>query len=1755
MATVSLATNSPLSFGDWLQYQSALNPESQESAYFDYVQSWYSQQKSKTETAQTTLKQQYVQLVKDLSFLFANTESNNTFLKNIDYNNEEDLIYAIPFFAKKLRQIAVVLQNKRENVKRAKLKYNLIGSNDGFEKLMYEYLLKGFTNTENSITQVPTSPLIQYFPDLSAVKDNFFIELEELYDNNSYFDSDPSVSISKYLDVNAVSDEIPLQGLTEEEINSILETRFLPRVAETPLSNIFKDYLLSIPTLSTAALSTIPTNLVYNEINASNKYLSETVYGLTAVTLKELNTPDQIFNLSIAAGNNWFYWPSGSMILDDTIFNSTFSAILINDSNFLKSGATAGDSYMNSDIILTDKNGVVEGAWLQGPYSVISTENMTLSVKGGETKDFIFPFPGINIDSKGLTFLGYGLTDTNNPKIDLLPNEVKVSILSSYYTSNLPNVSADPIYLNQTSLITTGASAALFSTQADNIIKKTKLSSLLPTYSEQVNGTIDQAYLYRYERTDLPIQSGLTQIQWPILIYGTNDNSPITITDDFCVDVNLSDINPSYTMLGAVAGKDFNTSDVIYKYNSKDGEAIEAAWLGSNDISNLDVMANAIPIYNTPAVKCAQPITGPVQSSLSFISKAFDKTSFIWMDEDTPADQVFKYIEHLPSCPYGKNMPHNFYRDQDYQNPNPINNLTDWNNCICKSVNYSPIGHSGNRVTDYNGMADYLFADPDGMGSNFTLNGWTDTRGFDPNQSPQFSFFKILDGDSDVGWGHGTWKTGSGDPMILKTGRRYTYYRTGFRQATTSNSPYLISNYQYKNITGLYTGNSDVDLTILIDLSRSQTYSIDDIKTSVMGVVDRMLNGTNNNVQISVITFNSTTSRLSWLCNNYSTLELFINQLAIPTNSNLYKTDISDALLLAHTILTEDVTIQNAQQSNISSLCNNLNYAIFNKTTGGIKYNNQPNILATKNILIFSDGVENINQGLSAPIAQTIKEAGINIYGVNVGSLSQSNKLIKTISSGVNYYFDLQTFLNYGDGDLNSFIDYIINRIGGSYSVIPRWYKATKDSFGNWVGSSDVSDMVLKAGDFISYDHKSSTYYECPVNSNLSFNLNGISFTINIKLNGWDYDYSFFSPLNIGASYGAKPFWAKVYTSPDAANNWYKGTMSFGGQIRFFNDYTPLHQPEISSMVLRTGDDIQYVRRSVNQLIWNEPLTIHTLVSTYQWNKLLFNQEYSNLADVIRSNPLDGIVNDTYIPSELTLESYSSFKPSYYNYYARNSFNYTEYLYYYYRCLNSFVYYNTGIEIQPIEPYAHLDNVHYPTVATVSFPSQAVSEKQVGSYMLPEKLGTPYYRGRGYTIELDNNSLTYIDSVSAERMYLDINKYGPRNRGLTKNDQLAPTKITNIDNKWIMEPYSSGSKGGVMIGTSDNQKLTPYQTNYELYGQNDFGLARQDDIFEFWTPAINGMWNDESQYPLNFRKELPASEYIDRKEKLLTDVGSMENWRVDIFGNDYGLYKNFAPNDIGGLQMWFSGDVGVINTISNDPFTPDKNATTIGNLVQNLSVVRWFDRSGKNNNLNLNYGTPVLKFDPIINQYSVFLNNSNLYNDLNLNTSNATMFVVGSYFYSGSADSYAANKYQVLGGFNTLSGTKNISNLTFAQSSGYFDFVLGSKFGFNNGTSTQYQIDLIDYSDSPAENNYYLFETLFSQPSSQTFINGNLVTIDTSLNTVLYSTDGFWLGSNANNANNTVCSIAEIIFYNRTLSDSERIQVENYLNNKYNLYV
>lgn len=1776
---VSLSTKSPLSYSEWIKYQDALNPENNETAYFEYVQSWYKYQKDNKNIVEGTVKQQFIQLVKDLSFLFANSETNDIFLKNIDYNNDEDLIYAIPFFARKLRQIAVVLQKKRESVKNAKLKYNLVGSNEGLEKLLYEYVLKGFTTTENSITQVPASPLISFFPDLSSVKDSFFIELEELHDTQTYFDSDPTVDILNYIDTSVITDSFPLSGLTDNELNAVVSTRFFPRVAENLLSNIFRDYYYSLPSLSTTALSADPTNLVYNEIGLTQKYLGEPVYGLTAVRLREIDKPDLTVSINMAQGNNWFYWPSGNKVVDDSIFNNLLEPISINDSSFIICSATGGSDYTNSDLLFTDKNGVVEGAWLQGPYSQSYESSMRVVIDGASTRDFIFPFPGVSIASKSLEFQDYSLIDNTASILNSVSQSTKNDILNAYYTNSLPPTASNPLYLNQTKLITQGSYSSKFSIDADNILIKTKQSSNIPVYSDSTNGAIEQAYLYKFDRTDLPVTAGLTKIHWPVLTYTDEDNSPLTIKTDFCLPIKLSQLNPSYTMVGAVAGTSFNNSDVIYKFNTKNGEPIEAAYLGSKDISYLDNQYGAIDVYGSAATKCSTPIEGSVQSSLSFVAKPTEKISFVWMDPDTPADQVFKYREHLPSCQYGKTFPHDLYKDQDYQNPNPINKINYWSKCTCKSVNYSPIGHGGDFVSDFNGMADYLFADPDGVGEDFAINTWTDTRGYDVNNSPQFAFFKLSDGDVNVGWGNGFWKTGNGSQMILKTGKRYTYYRSALRTDTNnpSNVPYFISNYAYKNIQGLYDSTRVYDLVILIDISKSQYNNISKVKTIVSNTVEKIMKN-NPNVQVSLVTFGSNASKVSWLTTDYATLQLLISQIEIAQTSSTYQTNISDALILAGNILLTPVKAAGTNDKNftytLSDICNRLNYSIISLTTGVAKAENLPNENATKKILVFSDGFENINEGLGLYTADVEKATyGIEIYGVDIGELSDSNILMERMSSSLDYYFNLEKYLRSGDGDVNNFSEYISLKLGGNISIRPTWYKAIRNDLGNWQETNELSDMILTPGDYIAYVHRGGSSYNCPTNVNASFTTPSISFTINVKLDGWDYITNTFNSKYYGESYGGKPFWAKVYNTPDADNNFFKGTMSFGGQVRFFDDYVPLHQPEISSMILNSGDNVQYVRKTDTQLIWEEPLTLNVSYSSYIWNKLLFNKDYSNLSEFLKTGTLDGIVNDTNIMSDLTLESYSTFKPAYYNYYARNPFKYTQDLYYLNRCLNSFVYYNTGLAIQPLEPYANMDNIHYPTVASVSFPSQAVTTKQVGEYLLPEKLGTSYYRGKGYQFSIDNDSLTNFDSISSERLYLDINKYGGRNRGLSKKDQLIPVKVSDINNSWIMEPYSSGDKGGVLINTLESQKLTPYQTSYEIYGKNYYGLARQDDMFQFWSPAIPGIWNDSKNYPLTFRQELPASEYIKRKEKLLTNKGSLNNWRSDIYGNEYGLYKKFAPSDLGGLYMWFSADYGTISEVSVNPFI----ASTLSDVNGNADVSKWLDRSGKNNNLFASLGNPQLVINSDLNnQKAIYFDNfSNLTNGFNIDTSECTMYIVGSY--PNAYNNTALAKYQIMAGFGNYISAAEIPNaypyyntLTFANQYGDFQFNFGNNSGYiTPENNVLFEINLTDYYYNisgffPPTKNFYIFEAVFGRPYAQAFINGklfadNLGTLypsDTALyyDANLYSTGGFWVGSYVQDSASTQCYIAEIIYYNRKLTDSERLKVQQYLNEKYEIY-
>jgi hypothetical protein len=1496
----SFTSQKPLSYENWLN-TIGYNGDISQDAYFVYLTSWYNLNKKiyLSGNVEENTKEQYIQLIKDLTFLFSDEEK-NLFLTDINFDNEEDLIYVIPYIANKLKQISQIISQKREELKKTKVKDQLIGSEQGLEKILYEYILKNFTNKPYHWTKIPMSSLTNQFPQLSSISEDFFIEIEELYDTNSYYDSDPTVNISEYFDINDLISKEPYSSLSDEELGAIVTSRLLERVADTPLSKVFNEYLTITSQLSTEATRGISDNYtesIYNQIAASQKYLGETIYSLTAIRDNQINNADFVLNLPFERGNNWFYWPSGDKGPDPLIVGNVYTPISINQSNLVLNRTVSGSDYLNADLFFAEKNGILEGAWLQGYRERTTYDNMSIKLKAYDKTEFIFPWVGFEINSKDLSFKDYILNDSNINTYQKLDLKLRSKILNAYFSSTLPNSASYDMYLNQTKLIDLGANAGFLSDEADTILVTPSSNSVI-VWNDTTQGMIQQAFLYKFLKTDIYIKNGLNDIHWPIQSFeGGVDSVTLTLSSDTCIPILLGATDPSKTMVGAVAGNTFDESDIIYKLLDNGGLSNEAAWLGSGSISLLDPVRNAIPIYDIPAVNCAQYIEGPIQPSLYMKMEPGKYNTFLWMDQDTPADDVFYYQKHSSTCPFGNSFPHNFYVNQDYQNPKPLNDgkqfpLNQYP-CTCQGVNYSPIGTEGNFPTDYNSMGDLLFADPQGLGEDFTHTAWRDTRNLNPSNSPQFSFYKI-DGklDKDVGFGKGNWTTPTGQKMILKTGRRYTYYRSNFRinSKSTSVTPYLFAKYAYKNISVTCGPNfsNPVDLVILIDNSRTQYFNIEIVKNMAKTICEKALDS-NKDVQISIISFSERGLLLNYLSNDLNSLLIAIEKIKVPEKYPNWLTNITEGLILANNVLfTNQPPTNDCNFGDVSKLCSGLQSQIINQSKLAT-VTNCPRSNAIKQILIFSDGQETVNVGTAEIYANAIKKNNVSIYSTDIGYYALKNNLMENIASP-NLFFNLQEYLLYSDVNIDTFTLNLVTLLMGCFPSIPIWCKAYKDENGAWIGLNIPSDMVLNPGDFFAYVHKSYINYASQNNFS-SFRIPSLSFTINIKLDGWDYYTHTFKLSSRGEGYGAKPFWGKVYTQSTSA-------IPYGGGGRTMDEYVILHQPEVSDIILKNGNYITYYNKGKSVIPWSENLTFKCTYTDQKWNKLEITKQDSNLASKLDTiNKTDYIINQTNEPSDIALESYSTLNPTKYTFYLapfHTPFTYTENLYYIDRCYSSFVVFTSGEAVKAVQPYLNLDNIHYPTIANITFPSTYITEKETGTYLLPNKLGVSYYRGVGYEMALDPKSISYLDSLSAEYMFLDINKYGPRNRGLTKKDQVSPVEIKRIDNTWMIEPYSSGLYKGTIINTVKNQKLIPYQSNYEINPNNQIGLSLQRDNLNFWNPNYYDEWTDKKNYPVTLRDELIINNFVKKTDTFLTDVGIQSVWKSDIYGNNFGLFKGYG---------------------------------------------------------------------------------------------------------------------------------------------------------------------------------------------------------------------------------------------------------------------
>ena len=197
-SNISYNTVSPYSFNEWSQLNTAATSVLSVDTYNEYIKKWYENNNKASLLSVNIIKQDYINLLKELTYFFTEEEK-NLFLKDINFEDDIEIIYAIPFFVKKLKEIALTISKKRNILKNNKNKYKSLGSYQGIEKLLYEYILNSHTKSIYS-TQISISSLGIKFPELSAVKDHFSIEIEDLYDSSTYFNIEDDKKTLTYIE-------------------------------------------------------------------------------------------------------------------------------------------------------------------------------------------------------------------------------------------------------------------------------------------------------------------------------------------------------------------------------------------------------------------------------------------------------------------------------------------------------------------------------------------------------------------------------------------------------------------------------------------------------------------------------------------------------------------------------------------------------------------------------------------------------------------------------------------------------------------------------------------------------------------------------------------------------------------------------------------------------------------------------------------------------------------------------------------------------------------------------------------------------------------------------------------------------------------------------------------------------------------------------------------------------------------------------------------------------------------------------------------------------------------------------------------------------------------------------------------------------------------------------------------------------------------------------------------------------------------
>lgn len=182
-STVYDDNDNPFTLLEWVERTNSVGSvDKLTSDYNRYVKSWRSIKNATKDDNKLTIKNVYINFLKEVVMKYT-SEEEKRYIKNVDFSNPTEADAAIPFFAKRIKEIIQIIYNNRQQLKFQKVKNSLGGSIFGLQKVIFDTIVR-FVRKEDLMA-------LQYdLPDINDVVRNCRITVQETYDlGQNYHDT------------------------------------------------------------------------------------------------------------------------------------------------------------------------------------------------------------------------------------------------------------------------------------------------------------------------------------------------------------------------------------------------------------------------------------------------------------------------------------------------------------------------------------------------------------------------------------------------------------------------------------------------------------------------------------------------------------------------------------------------------------------------------------------------------------------------------------------------------------------------------------------------------------------------------------------------------------------------------------------------------------------------------------------------------------------------------------------------------------------------------------------------------------------------------------------------------------------------------------------------------------------------------------------------------------------------------------------------------------------------------------------------------------------------------------------------------------------------------------------------------------------------------------------------------------------------------------------------------------------------------